>query len=204
MAEVLSDEEVRELALISLEFAGEFSGRACIIVTLVLNIFVSLPKIISSGRCRHSVQSGVNRQFYQERESFSDNDGTANTCESGGIGRRAGFRYQWGNPWEFKSPLSHHYQEVLVEEIRNFEEDFSLVCKLMVVPLPKGEVVQRPKYLLTTAGVSLASRKSARASVRTKFPRIAMRALSDLVLSTARVFARSRCYKVICCQRSLA
>jgi hypothetical protein len=29
-------------------------------------------------------------------------------CESGGIGRRAGFRIQWGNPWEFESPLSHH------------------------------------------------------------------------------------------------
>jgi hypothetical protein len=28
--------------------------------------------------------------------------------ESGGIGRRAGFRFQWGNPWEFESPLSHH------------------------------------------------------------------------------------------------
>lgn len=27
--------------------------------------------------------------------------------ESGGIGRRAGFRILWGNPWEFKSPLSH-------------------------------------------------------------------------------------------------
>ena len=27
--------------------------------------------------------------------------------ESGGIGRRAGFRFQWGNPWEFESPLSH-------------------------------------------------------------------------------------------------
>ncbi len=27
--------------------------------------------------------------------------------ESGGIGRRAGFRCQWGNPWEFESPLSH-------------------------------------------------------------------------------------------------
>ena len=28
-------------------------------------------------------------------------------CESGGTGRRAGFRCQWGNPWEFDSPLSH-------------------------------------------------------------------------------------------------
>ena len=28
--------------------------------------------------------------------------------ESGGTGRRAGFRCQWGNPWGFDSPLSHH------------------------------------------------------------------------------------------------
>ena len=31
--------------------------------------------------------------------------------ESGGTGRRAGFRYQWGNPWEFESPLSHQYHD---------------------------------------------------------------------------------------------
>jgi hypothetical protein len=29
-------------------------------------------------------------------------------CESGGIGRRAGLRIQWGNLWGFESPLSHH------------------------------------------------------------------------------------------------
>ena len=28
-------------------------------------------------------------------------------CGSGGTGRRAGFRIQWGNPWGFESPLSH-------------------------------------------------------------------------------------------------
>src|SRR5216683_5716529 len=28
--------------------------------------------------------------------------------ESGGTGRRAGLRIQWGNPWGFNSPLSHH------------------------------------------------------------------------------------------------
>ena len=28
--------------------------------------------------------------------------------EGGGIGRRAGLRIQWGNPWGFESPLSHH------------------------------------------------------------------------------------------------
>ncbi len=27
--------------------------------------------------------------------------------ESGGTGRRAGFRIQWGNLWGFESPLSH-------------------------------------------------------------------------------------------------
>jgi hypothetical protein len=26
---------------------------------------------------------------------------------SGETGRRAGLRIQWGNPWEFKSPLAH-------------------------------------------------------------------------------------------------
>src|SRR4030042_6522725 len=29
-------------------------------------------------------------------------------CESGGTGRRAGLRIQWGNLWGFKSPPSHH------------------------------------------------------------------------------------------------
>jgi hypothetical protein len=30
-------------------------------------------------------------------------------CASGETGRRAGLRIQWGNPWEFKSPLAHHH-----------------------------------------------------------------------------------------------
>lgn len=33
-----------------------------------------------------------------------------NLRESGGIGRRAGFRFQWGNPWEFESPLSYQFK----------------------------------------------------------------------------------------------
>src|SRR3954465_7379102 len=33
---------------------------------------------------------------------------SARRRESGGIGRRAGLRIQWGNPWEVESPLSHH------------------------------------------------------------------------------------------------
>jgi integrase len=32
-------------------------------------------------------------------------------CESGGTGRRAGLRIQWGNPCEFKSRLSHQTRE---------------------------------------------------------------------------------------------
>src|SRR5690606_34250022 len=28
---------------------------------------------------------------------------------SGGIGRRAGFRFRWGNSWGFKSLLAHHH-----------------------------------------------------------------------------------------------
>lgn len=26
----------------------------------------------------------------------------------GGIGRRASFRYWWGNPWKFESSYAHH------------------------------------------------------------------------------------------------
>ena len=33
--------------------------------------------------------------------------GSIGKRESGGTGRRAGFRCQWGNPWGFESPLSH-------------------------------------------------------------------------------------------------
>jgi hypothetical protein len=29
-------------------------------------------------------------------------------CPGGGIGRRAGFRYQWSDPWRFESSPGHH------------------------------------------------------------------------------------------------
>ena len=35
------------------------------------------------------------------------NCGSFSRSESGGIGRRAGFRIRWGDPWGFESPLSH-------------------------------------------------------------------------------------------------
>src|SRR5437016_5469142 len=33
---------------------------------------------------------------------------SSSACESGETGRRVGFRFRWGNPWGFDSPLSHH------------------------------------------------------------------------------------------------
>jgi hypothetical protein len=40
--------------------------------------------------------------------------------ESGGIGRRAGFRILWAkHPWGFKSPLSHHHKFVTLLRILN-------------------------------------------------------------------------------------
>ena len=36
--------------------------------------------------------------------------------ESGGIGRRAGFRTPWGNPWGFESPLSHQVAETVLRQ----------------------------------------------------------------------------------------
>ena len=35
----------------------------------------------------------------------------------GEIGRRAGFRFQWGNPWGFKSPPAHH-EKLLMRTIK--------------------------------------------------------------------------------------
>ena len=46
------------------------------------------------------------------------------TSESGGIGRRAGFRIQWGNPWGFESPLSHL---LLTKQLAALVEDSFLV-----------------------------------------------------------------------------
>jgi hypothetical protein len=33
--------------------------------------------------------------------------------ENGGTGRRAGFRFRWGNPWGFESPFSHRVMRSL-------------------------------------------------------------------------------------------
>jgi len=90
-----------------------------------------------------------------------------------------------------------------MDEIRIFKEKFSLVCNLMVVTIPKGEVAPRPKYL-ATAGECLASRESGRVSVQAKFPRNAMRTLADLTLSVATVIARNQCTGVNCNHKSLA
>ena len=38
---------------------------------------------------------------------------TQKHCADGGIGRRAGFRFQWSNPWGFESPPAHHQQHRL-------------------------------------------------------------------------------------------
>ena len=34
------------------------------------------------------------------------------TCRGGGIGRRAGFRNRWGNPWRFESSPRHTHNSV--------------------------------------------------------------------------------------------
>ena len=39
---------------------------------------------------------------------------------SGGTGRRAGLRIQWGNPWGFESPLSH-LREVRVGSLASLQ-----------------------------------------------------------------------------------
>ena len=53
--------------------------------------------------------SGFRHQFFSSVVSAPGHEAPGNMApgESGGIGRRAGFRIQWGNPWEFESPLSH-------------------------------------------------------------------------------------------------
>ena len=90
-----------------------------------------------------------------------------------------------------------------MDEIRIFEEKISLMCNLMVVPIPKGEVAPRQKKL-AMAGECLASREIDQASEQAEFPRNAMRTLSDLKLSVAAVFARSRFTGVMCNHKLLA
>jgi hypothetical protein len=43
-----------------------------------------------------------------DHPAFAELRGQAGLSESGGIGRRAGLRIQWGNPCRFKSCLSQH------------------------------------------------------------------------------------------------
>jgi integrase len=50
----------------------------------------------------------------------------ANRSESGGIGRRAGFRIQWGNPWGFESPLSHFFPGM---DLRNGDLGASVLAR---------------------------------------------------------------------------
>ena len=57
-------------------------------------------------------------QWSKRRKLFDHN-----MCESGGIGRRAGFRFLWGNPWGFESPLSHLVSVSIVSEQRPVRTD---------------------------------------------------------------------------------
>ncbi len=38
-------------------------------------------------------------------------------CPNGGIGRRAGFRYLWGNPCKFESYFGHHLKRGIIERM---------------------------------------------------------------------------------------
>ena len=69
--------------------AQPFPDRADRLVPSIVRHVPSLARFMGTGK--HAVY----------------NSGRA-SGESGGIGIRAGFRCQWGNPWGFESPLSHH------------------------------------------------------------------------------------------------
>src|SRR6185295_5974747 len=62
------------------------------------NVYISLEK----GRPRRGVFL-ASRTWTRYNHPFGESG-----CESGGIGRRTGFRFQRGSPWGFESPLSHH------------------------------------------------------------------------------------------------
>lgn len=55
---------------------------------------------------RLETSTGLRLVRRMERNVLSNWYSLAN-CASGETGRRAGLRIQWGNPWEFKSPLAH-------------------------------------------------------------------------------------------------
>ncbi len=48
-------------------------------------------------------------------------------CPGGGIGRRAGFRYQWVTPWRFESSPGHHHLATVLEanDVIDFAGHFS-------------------------------------------------------------------------------
>ncbi len=47
------------------------------------------------------------RELLKESHGRRNIYGVASPRASGGTGRRAGFRFQWGNPSEFESLLAH-------------------------------------------------------------------------------------------------
>src|ERR1044072_7100751 len=58
---------------------------------------------------RKKVIGGVSvaGDFWEEPRTRYNHPFGESGCESGGIGRRTGFRFQRGSPWGFESPLSH-------------------------------------------------------------------------------------------------
>ena len=59
-------------------------------------------------------------------------------CESGGIGRRAGFRFQWGNLWEFESPLSHTTREQGTGNREQGTGNREQITEILVLRVPRS------------------------------------------------------------------
>src|SRR2546429_9969523 len=58
------------------------------------------------------VAIGYNARYPDARPAgvaASGSSGAHGTGESGGTGRRAGLRIQWGKPWGVEAPLSHQF-----------------------------------------------------------------------------------------------
>src|SRR5271165_5402335 len=82
-------------------------------------------------------------------------------CESGGIGRRAGLRIQWGNPCEFESRLSHQRTPpipllpVMRSDMQVSVESIGKLERRMQVQVPAervaNEIASRLKTLSRTA-----------------------------------------------------
>jgi hypothetical protein len=60
---------------------------------------------------------------------------------SGETGRRAGLRIQWGNPWEFKSPLAHHNHTA---HLRDALSDARLIITIVVPRFVPLHLPERP------------------------------------------------------------